>query len=278
MLTQERTFEGAKGLRIFYRYWAPEGRPPRAIILLIHGYAEHAGRYLALAEFLTGRGYGIYAPDLRSHGRSQGEKALIDSMDYMLEDLRKLLDIAQGEHPGLKTFVIGHSMGGLLATCFAILNQVRLAGVVLSGAGLMPGAGVSPLLKFVSRVLAVVAPRLPLQELDSAWLSHDPQIARDYDTDPLNYRGKVMARTAAEMLRKADWALPRIPEIRIPLLCLHGGEDKLVSPEAGRYVYEHAGSSDKTLHIFDGLYHEVFNEIGKEDIYKLVADWLDARC
>lgn len=278
MITQERTFEGAKGLRIFYRYWAPADQPPKAVILLIHGYAEHAGRYIALAEFLTTRGYGIYAPDLRCHGRSEGEKALIDHMDYMLDDLRKLLDVAQGEHPGRKTFVIGHSMGGLLATCFAILHQDRLAGVVLSGPGLMLGGGISPLLRTVSRLLAVLAPRLALQELDSAWLSHDPQIARDYDTDPLNYRGKVMARTGAEMMRKAEWAMQRVHEIRIPLLCLHGGEDKLVDPASSRYIYEHASSADKTLRIFDGLYHEVFNEIGKEEIYQLVADWLDARC
>jgi len=276
MRTSEHSFIGEKDFNIFYRVWEPDKRPAKAVVLLFHGYAEHSGRYLPLAEHLTQRDYKIYVPDHRAHGRSDGDKALIDSMDYMLNDLKRLLDIAHGENPDAKVFIIGHSMGGLLATCFAILYQDQLAGTVLSGPGIMLGAGVSGFLKAVSRILATVAPKMGVQELDSAWLSHDPAIAKDYDEDPLNYRGKVMARTGTEMLQKGDWAMQNISQITIPILTMHGSEDKLADPAGSQFIYDNVASSDKTIKIFDGLYHEIFNEYEKEEVYAIVGDWLDA--
>lgn len=278
MRVKESSFVGEKDFDIFYQVWEPDEGPAKAVILLLHGYAEHSGRYLPLGEYLTDRGYKIYAPDHRAHGRSDGEKALIDDMDNILADLQRLLDIARGENPGKKIFVIGHSMGGLLAICFATAQQERLAGIVLSAPGIMIGAGVSGFVKAISGILATMAPRMGVQELDSAWLSHDPAVAKWYDEDPLNYRGKVMAKTGAEMLRKADWALQHVSEITIPVLCLHGSEDKLADPAGSQYVYDHVSSRDKTIRIFDGLYHEIFNEYEKEEIYQIVADWLDAHC
>jgi len=276
MKATEASFNGERDCNIFYRKWEPEDSPGKGLILLIHGYAEHSGRYTLLAEYLIGRGYVIYAPDHRCHGCSGGEKALVDDMDCMLDDLAHLLDIATGEHPTLPVFAVGHSLGGLLATCFTILHQDRLAGTVLSAPAIMVAADTPGIVKTISTVLARVAPRLGVQELDSAWLSHDPAIAADYDSDPLNYRGKVMARTGAEMLRKARWAMDNVAAISIPILCLQGSEDKLAAPAGSQYIYDHASSTDKTIHIFNGLYHEIFNELGKEKIYEMVGDWLDA--
>ena len=278
MRTSEYSFIGEKDFNSFYRVWEPDEKPAKAVILLFHGYAEHSGRYVSLAEHLTQRDYNIYAPDHRAHGRSDGDKALIDSMDYILNDLKRLLDITHDENPDAKIFVIGHSMGGLLAACFTILYQDQLAGTVLSGPGIMLGAGVSGLLKAVSRILATVAPKMGVQELDSAWLSHDPAIAKNYDEDPLNYRGKVMARTGTEMLQKGDWAMQNISQITIPILTMHGSEDKLADPAGSQFIYDNVASSDKTIKIFDGLYHEIFNEYEKEETYAIVSDWLDAHC
>jgi len=276
MKVTEGSFNGERGCNIFYRKWEPDDAPARALVLLMHGMAEHAGRYTLLGEHLTGRGYTIYAPDHRCHGCSGGEKALIDDMDYMLDDLAQMLDIATEEHPSLPVFALGHSMGGLLATCFTIQHQDRLAGTVLSAPGIVLDAGVPGIVKAASQIMARVAPRMGVQELDSAWLSHDPAIVKDYDSDPLNYRGKVMMRTGAEMLRKAKWAQEHASRISIPILCLHGSEDKLADPAGSQIIYERAGSTDKAIQIFDGLYHEIFNEYQKEDIYQMVGDWLDA--
>jgi alpha-beta hydrolase superfamily lysophospholipase len=276
MKVTDASFDGERDCPIFYRKWEPEETPIKGLILLMHGYAEHSGRYTLLAEYLTGRGYVIYAPDHRCHGCSGGEKALIDDMDWMLNDLARLLDIAAGDYPTSPAFALGHSMGGLLAACFTILHGDRLAGAVFSAPGIMIGAGVPGVVQSVSKLLARVAPRIGVQELDSAWLSHDPAIAADYDTDPLNYRGKVMARTGVEMLRKANWAMEHMSTISIPILCLHGSADKLADPAGSQFICDHASSSDKTLHILDGMYHEIFNEYGKEKVYEIVGDWLDA--
>ena len=276
MKATEASFNGEGDCNIFYRKWEPEERQPRAVILLIHGLAEHSGRYTSLAEYLVGRGYVIYAPDHRCHGCSGGEKALVDDMDCMLDDLALLLDIATGEHPTLPVFALGHSLGGLLGACFTILHQDRLAGTVLSAPVIMVGASVPGVVKTISKVLAKVAPRLGVQELESVWLSHDPAIVEEYDQDPLNYRGKVMAKTGTEMMRKADWAMENMATISIPILCLHGSQDKLADPAGSQFICDHVSSADKTLRIFDGLYHEIFNEYGKEQIYEIVGDWLDA--
>jgi acylglycerol lipase len=277
MKTSESSFRGVKGYNIFYRLWEPDQAPARAAILLFHGYAEHAGRYLHVAQYLTDRGYIIYAPDHRNHGRSEGRKGYIERMDYVLDDARTLLQRMQAEQAGRKIFILGHSMGGLMATCFAIRYQDELAGAVLSGVSLMAGAGVARGARLLGKLLTVVAPTAGIQELKSEWLCRDPAVCRAYDEDPLNYRGKVMARTGTEMLDAADWALARVSSIRLPLLVMHGGADLLVEPAASRYLYDHAASADKTLHIFDGMRHEIYNEYGKEEVLALVAGWLDQR-
>jgi alpha-beta hydrolase superfamily lysophospholipase len=275
MKTTERTFAGEKGCPIFYRVWEAEKGPARAVVLLVHGYAEHSGRYLPLAEHLTGRGCKVYAPDHRAHGCSGGTRALIEDMDDITADLVTLLQSIKAENPGRRVFVLGHSLGGPLAISLAMAQPDDVAGAVLSGVGLMAGAGISPLLKLVSRALAVVAPQMGVQELKSDWLSHDPLARQAYDEDPLNYRGKIMARTGVELLRLADRALARVAEIRLPILCMHGGGDLLVDPAASQYLYDHVSSTDKTLKIFEGLYHEIYNEYEKDQVYALASGWLD---
>lgn len=277
MKTREAAFVGEKGVSIFYRVWEPDAGAPKAVILLAHGYAEHAGRYRLLAEYLTGRGYGIYAPDHRAHGRSSGTKALIENVDDILRDLHTLAQRSRIEHPGKKVIILGHSMGGTLAVMYAHAYPQETDGCVVSGAGLMAGTGISPFMKAIARGIAVVAPALPLQELKSDWLSHDPAIVRDYDTDPLNYRGKIMARTGSELLRSADYTLAHLNTVYAPVLCMHGGDDQLADPAASHILYANISSQDKTLKIFDGLYHEIYNEYEKHTVYALVADWLDQR-
>jgi alpha-beta hydrolase superfamily lysophospholipase len=277
MITRESSFIGEKGASIFYRVWAPDAGRAKAVILLTHGYAEHAGRYHGLARYLTDHGYMVYAPDHRAHGRSGGTKALIEDIHDIVQDMHTLRGRIANEQPGKKVFVLGHSMGGTLTTLYAQTYPEELDGCIVSGVGLMTGAGVSPALKAISRLVAAIAPQFPLQELKSEWLSHDPAVVHDYDTDPLNYRGKVMARTGTELLRGADCALTNIGAFCAPVLCMHGGGDQLVDPDASRYFYESVSSTDKTLKIFDGLYHEICNEYEKDEVYALVGDWLDRR-
>ncbi len=274
MKTGDGYFEGVDGLRLFYRAWLPEDEQ-KAVVILAHGFAEHSGRYDHVGRYLAGRGYAVYAPDHRGHGRSEGERAYVERFSLFVEDLHKFRnDVVR---PESAPFLIGHSMGGLIAVRYALSYQDGLAGLITSGAGLKIGGDLSPLLIALSRLIAVIAPKLPVVEpVPSDTLSHDPSVAAAYDSDPLNYRGKVKARIGAEMMRAGREALERAHELRLPMLIMHGGADSLVDPDGSRELYQKASSDDKTLKIYDGMYHEIFNEVEKEKVLAEMAAWLDA--
>src|SRR4051812_46365557 len=177
---------GVGGLEIFWQSW----RPPavRAAIVLSHGASEHGGRYRWTAERLAERGYTTYAVDHRGHGRSDGPRAYVDRMDNVVADLDQVVDVAAGAHPDVPLFLLGHSMGGCVALAYALEHQDKLDGLVLSAPLAALGAA-SPVQRVAGHVLSVVAPKLGLLPIDSTAVSRDPEVVRDYDTDPLNYHG-----------------------------------------------------------------------------------------
>ena len=272
----EGSFEGLKGLNIYYQSWHPE-EEPKAVLLLVHGYAEHSGRYRYVAEHFAKLGYAIYALDHRGHGKSEGERAYVDRFEDYVEDLKRFLEIVKGKEPRRPVFLVGHSMGGAIAVLFAIRYQQELAGLILSGAGVKVSSEVSPLMIRLSRLLATITPRLGLVPLDASTVSRDPEVVARYDSDPLNYRGKVKARTAVEIMRAAELIRPEMRRITLPILIMHGTEDRLVDPAASQMLYDGVGSTDKTLKWYEGFYHEVFNDLEKERVFADMAAWLEAQ-
>lgn len=270
------THVATDGLRLFVRGWRPAGET-RAAVLLVHGYAEHSGRYQHVATYLTGQGYAVHAMDLRGHGRSEGRRGYIGSYRTLLEDLDGYFRTVRGEHAGQAHFVLGHSVGGALALLFAAQHQEKLSGVIASAAALSAGEAIPAYLIAAVRLLSRVAPRLPLIPLEAGTISKDPAVQAAYDADPLNYRGRVYARTGAQLLALAEAARRAIPQISIPALVLHGGADSLIDPGGTEEIYGLLGSGDKTCRIYEGLYHEVFNEPEKEEVLREVGDWLGAR-
>ena len=266
---------GILGRRLYTQRWLPE-RAPRAAIVLAHGLAEHSGRYGELARRLTARGFALHALDHRGHGRSQGPRANIERFGYVVDDLGVLIAGVRAEDPARPLFLLGHSMGGAVALGYALQNPTLLDGLLLSAPLLGVDPNVPPLKQLAGRVLSLLAPSVGLLTLPSDQISHDPVVVREYDNDPLVFHGAIPARTLIELIAALDWLRERAPELRMPVLALHGTGDRLVPLEFVAPVYERLGSPDRKLLHYEGLYHELFNEPERARVYADLAAWLDA--
>jgi acylglycerol lipase len=273
MKHKEGRFKGYKGLKLYYQYWLPDKRP-KAVLLVAHGLAEHSGRYKNLVNYFVPKGYAVYALDHRGHGRSEGTRSYIDRFSDYLADLKTFFDKVREEQGDAKIFLVGHSMGGTIATAYAIEHQKELAGLILSGALLTALGGVSPVLLAMAGVIAVLLPKMGVVVLDASTISRDQAVIDAYVNDPLVFRGKVPARTGAELTKVCKKLPERMPEIKLPMLIMHGSADQLVPQEGSKLLYELAGSKDKTLKFYEGLYHEIFNEPEHKQVFVDMETWL----
>lgn len=276
MRRSEEPFKTADGLLLLERSWLPE-EAPRAAVVIVHGYAEHSGRYGHVAEHLVASGYAVYAFDLRGHGRSEGKRTYVRSLDEHLADLDGLLARVRERGPAVPLFLLGHSMGGTIVTLFLISGEREVRGAILSGAALKLRGGVSRILQALLSFLGRLAPKLPLSKLSSRDISRDETVVTEYDSDPLVYRGRMPAGTAAALIQAIRSIEARMEAVALPLLLLHGTSDSLTDPEGSSLLYERASSPDKTLRLYEGLYHEVLNEPEKEQVLADLVQWLDER-
>jgi acylglycerol lipase len=269
------TYESDDGLRLFEQEWSPEGTP-KAGVVIVHGYGEHTGRYVHVAEELTRNGYAVSTFDLRGHGRSQGDpRTFVRSFDEHLDDLERFLSRVRERHSGRPLFLFGHSMGGTIATLFAIARQPEIRGLLLSGASLKLSDNYSPSLITLAKIISLVLPKLRLIKLDASAVSRDAEVVREYVTDPLVYHGGIPARTGAEMNRAMERIRQRMETLEEPLLIMHGTCDLLADPEGSRQLYDRAESDDKDLRLYEGLYHEILNEPEKAQVLADMVEWLD---
>lgn len=271
----EGFFTGARGVRIHHRSWVPDG-PIIGTVTIVHGFAEHGERYGHVADRLNRAGFAVSAPDHRGHGRSGGKRTNVDRFSDYIDDLLTLVDINGARWPGAAAFMLGHSLGGMIALDFAIAHASRLRGLVLSApAACLPEV---PRVRVAAgRALSRVAPAAPVMRLHLERISRDPAVVRAYNEDPLVHRSPVKARLAAEWLTTMEWVQERLPSLRLPLLVMQGAEDGLVDPACGPQVYDRAGSPDKTLKTYDRLWHEIFNEPERERVMDDMIAWLEER-
>jgi alpha-beta hydrolase superfamily lysophospholipase len=272
---EEGHLQGAEGVDIFWQAWLPEGEA-KAVVVIAHGASEHGGRYRYVVERLVPAGYAVYAPDHRGHGRSGGKRAQLNRMAYVISDFDQVVDLARERHPGCKLFLLGHSMGGCIGTVYAITHQEKLDGLALSAP--LAALAAAPLpLRVIAKGLSVVAPDLGVYQVASKAVSRDPEEVRAYDEDPLNFHGKLPARTVQELTDSVARFEADAPKLTLPLLVMIGTADELVPPEGGRMVHDRAQSTDKTLKTYDGFFHEIFNEPAgdRERPLNDLAAWLD---
>jgi acylglycerol lipase len=268
---EEGEFAGVRGLRIQYRTWLPTGEP-RGAVVIAHGFAEHGGRYAHVAERLVAEGLAVRAPDHRGHGRSGGRRTSVRRFDDYVDDLTTVIQQVRKKWPR-RVVLLGHSMGGLIALRLAVRASVRIDGLVVSAPAACP-RDVSKLTLTVGRALSWLAPNAGVIRLPLNRISRDPAVVDAYKHDPLVFRTPIRARLGTEMLAAMHQVEVGLPDLRTPLLVMQGTADGLVDPGCGPHVYERAGSPDKTLKMYDGLWHEIFNEPERDHVLDDLAGWV----
>jgi alpha-beta hydrolase superfamily lysophospholipase len=256
---KEGSFKGYKDFKIYYQRWLPEGST-KAVLLVAHGFAEHSGRYGNLVNYFVPKGYAVYALDHRGHGRSDGARVQVDQFTDYLTDLKTFYDLVHKDNPNKKIFLVGHSMGAMISTAYTVKYQKELAGLILSGGGIVTGD--TPL------------PIRTGRPLDASTLSHDKAVVDAYVNDPLVYRGPIPDRPAMDDTRKQ---LPQqVPAIKLPILIMAGAAALSGDGPRSKALYEAVGSKDKTLKLYEGLYHEIFNEPEYPQVMADMEAWLNA--
>lgn len=274
MKHEEGTFKGPRNARIYHQCWLPEA-DSRAILVIVHGLAEHSGRYANVVDHFVPSGYSVYGFDHPGHGRSEGARVYVQRFEEYTDTLNMYFDMVRKREPGKPVFLIGHSMGGLIGALYLIDHQDELTGAVLSGPAVKVPENISPAVIFAGKILSALLPKFGLIPLEAEGVSRDPAVVQAYINDPHVYRGKTTARLAAELLRAMRRVMSEANRITLPILIVQGGEDRLVDPGGARMLHELAGSRDKKLNIYEGLYHEVFNEPEHEQVLKDVESWLE---
>ena len=259
---------------LYTRSWSPDDGA-RAAIILVHGLGEHSGRYEYFARHCTDRGFAVHALDHYGHGKSDGQPGFVERFSVYVDGVRALLERTQTQQPDLPLFLVGHSMGGLIAATFLAEAQSTFRACVLSGPLLITDEAPPALVLAVVRFIAWLAPTAPLLALDPRGVSRDPAVVQAYVQDPLVHHGKLTARLIVEMSSAMKRALAAAPVIELPLLILHGEGDKLTSPAGSKDFHNNAGSADKSLKIYPELYHEIFNEPEKDAVLADVTNWLE---
>ena len=221
-------------------------------------------------------GYAVYGIDHIGHGKSDGKRVCVERFQDYTKTLKKYFDMIRGWEPIKPIFLVGHSMGGLISSAYLLEHQDEVTGAVLSGPGTKVPDNVSNAVIFAGKILSVVMPRAGIIQLDAEGICRDPAVVDAYVNDPLVYTGKITARLGAEMLKTIQHVTGSAIKIRLPIMIVQGGSDKLVDPSGAQLLYDAVSSEDKTIKIYDGLYHEVFNEPEHLQVLDDVQVWLDS--
>jgi acylglycerol lipase len=271
---REERIESQGGIKIHVRSWRPDV-PARAVVAICHGVKSHSGYYAWAADQLTRAGYAVYALDLRGRGRSDGPRLYVDSLGEYVADVDALLSHARKHEPGLPVFLLGHSAGGVISSLYTLDHQAQLAGFICESFAFKVYAPsfVLGLVKWISGF----APRLPVLRLPTAGFSRDPAVVQAMIDDPAGvHREAQPARTVAELVRGTERLEREFPRITLPVLILHGTEDKVTHPAGSRQFHENAGAADKTLKLYDGHVHDLLSDYGREQVMADITAWLDA--
>jgi len=272
----EGGFEGARGTRIYYQSWMPP-RKAKAVLVIAHGIGEHSGRYAHVADYFTKRNLAVWACDHRGHGKSDGKRGHVDNFDDYLADLGQMIRIARDHSPGVKTFLLGHSLGSLIATFYAEKHPSDLGGLIASGPALREKMKISPVKAFIGKAFSHIMPTLTFGTgLDPNLLSHDKEVVKKYVEDPLVHK-VATARWFTEYRRAQEETMRLANEFTLPCLIIQGGADGIIDPTVATELYRRIKGPDKTLKVYDGFYHESLNEIGKESVLADIDNWLSAR-
>ena len=273
----ENYFKDTKNRKIYYQVWLPE-ETPKAIVLIIHGLAEHSGRYSEVASELNNDRYAVYGLDHIGHGKSEGRRVFIENFQDYLKNINQFFEIIRSSNNKLPIFILGHSMGGLIVANYLLEYQSDLSGAILSSPALKPPKNISKTTILLGNILSAIAPKLGVMKLNSAHISTNQSITNSYKEDPLVHKGKVSARLSTEMLKAMKHVETNAEIIKLPIMIMQGSNDKIVDPDGAKAFYNYTCSKDKMLKIYEGLYHEILNEPDNKEIIKDLNSWLNRHC
>jgi alpha-beta hydrolase superfamily lysophospholipase len=269
----EGSFKGVAGLKIFTREWQPADEP-RGVVVISHGLNAHSGLYEWAAQQFTANGLAVYALDHRGRGRSEGERFFVKRFADWTQDLATFIDIVKTREPGLPVFLLGHSAGGVIACVYALQHQDEIAGLICEDfAYQVPAPDVAlAIVKGISHV----APHAHVFKLKNEDFSRDPDVVAAMNADPLIANESQPSETMAELARADEMLGKSFRQITLPLLILHGTGDKVTKPSGSKEFYERAGSSDKTLKLYEGHFHDLLADVDKQLVMEDIQAWIDA--
>lgn len=273
MQNTEGKFTGAKSTELYFQKWKPDGET-RAVIAIVHGFGEHCGRYPNVVKHFVPRGYAVYGFDHRGHGKSPGKRGHINEWSEFRDDVRAFVQLIEKQEPNQPIFMLGHSLGGLIALEYVLRHPEGLKGIIASGP-LLVQAGLSPVVIAMGKVLSRVAPSVSVKTgLDASTISRDPAVVKAYQDDPLVH-GVGTPRLSTEITAAQNWTNAHAADLKLPLLLIVGSEDKLVPPEGGRKFFDAVTIADKQKLDYQGAYHETHNDIIAPQVMADMERWLE---
>ncbi len=271
---KEERIERPGGVKIVVRSMLPASKP-RAVVAICHGVNSHGGQYLWALEQLAASGFAAYVLDLRGRGKSDGERYYVENVADYVGDLAALITLAKSREPGLPVFLLGHSAGGVVSCTYALDNQSELAGLICESFAFKVPA--PDFVLGIIKLLSGFAPRLPVLTLKNKDFSRDPAAVQALNDDPLIANEVQPAITVAALVRADERLKKEFPRITLPVFILHGTSDKATMPSGSQFFYDTAGSRDKTLKLYEGHFHDLLNDYGKEGVMSDIRTWIDKR-
>ena len=278
MKSSEDYFYTIDGLRLYYQHWLPESpRSPQALLVIVHGLGEHSHRYRNVIDALVPKNIGVATFDLRGHGRSEGKRGHILFFRQYLLDLQQFLNVSRALHPEpCRFFLLGHSLGGLIVLryCLDFEKTEFLSGVIASGPAIGVRMQVPAYKKMLAKTFSALIPVMRFQnEVHPELLSRDPAVVEGYLSDPLVHQ-QVTARFYTETVHVMEEVRRNISQLRLPVLFLQGDEDHLINPQSTVQAFNRIQFKDKTLKVYPGNLHEVFNDLDKERVIEDMYHWM----
>ncbi|MGI6740248.1 MAG: lysophospholipase [Brevefilum sp.] len=267
-------FKSVRDKDIYYQTWNPEDEI-KAGIIIVHGLGEHSGRYSNVVNHMLPRGYALYGFDHIGHGKSGGQRELVESFADYTDTLTTFAGMVKAWLPDKPIFLLGHSMGGLITSYYLLDHSDAFRGAVISAPAITVPDNINQGTIAIAKLLSKIAPKMGMMQLDANEISKDPEVVRIYLEDPLVFTGKTPVRLMAEMLKAMIRVDAEMEKISLPIIIVQGSRDTLALPVGAEKLSQRAGSEDKTLKVYEGLYHEVFNEPERDRVLEDVAEWLD---
>lgn len=268
---EEKMISASGGMELFHMKDIPDS--PKVTLVLVHGLAEHCGRYDHVVQKLNEFGYGVYRFDNRGHGRSGGKRGYLDDFHRFIDDTDLFVDRAKKENAGLPLFMLGHSMGGFITAGYGAKYPGKLKGQIFSGPVIIE----LPIFEPLKAMNVDEAPETPIPNDLSQLICRDKQVVTDYENDPLVLKETTLKLLSTVFMDGVAWLMDNLTHYQYPCLILHGGDDRIVDKASAEYLFEHIAVQDKTLKIYEDFYHEILNEAERDRVLSDIRAWIDER-